>query len=96
MISKKRSFRVNNDGKITEYTIINNDKKMIDCLGWDLSEAYTGNNKIIIDELIETESDYINKQFIIDDLKSYNNFIAMLDNINTKIIPTKKGFKVIR
>ena len=96
MKSKRRSFRVNNDGKITEYTIINNDKEMIDCLGWDLSKAYTGNNKIIIDELIETEDDYINKQFIIDDLKSYNDFIAMLDNINVQIIPTKHGFIVKR
>jgi len=97
MKSKKRSFRVNKNGKVTEYTIINNDKKMLDELGWDICELFKNDkDEIVIDELIETEDDYINKQFIINDLKSYNDFITMLENINVTITHTKNGFIVKR
>lgn len=93
----KRIFNIKKGNKRIEYDVINNDKKMLDEIGWDLCRMFDGTEPIIVDELIDRDGEYENKTFIIDDLKSYNNFIAMLDNLNVRIVWTgKNSIEVIR
>lgn len=93
----KRIFIIRKGNQRIEYDIINNDKKMIDEMGWDLCHMFDGTEPIIVDELIDKDCEYENKTFIINDLESYNEFITMLENLNIRIVWTgNRTFEVIR